>query len=204
MKERPILFSAPMMRAILAGKKTQTRRVVKPQPPGLWMKPETAVITDHHGCWAFSRIAPNGMAVAWPRGANSIRCPYGVPGDRLWVRETWFPETPNRAIYRADGEFEDGYAGPGWRPSIHMPRWASRIILEVTDVRVERVQAITEEDAKAEGVPPERAARIGADHGTLQHTLAFAVLWDSINAPRGFGWATNPWVWCLTFKRVLP
>jgi len=225
--ERPILFSGPMVRALLAGTKTQTRRVVKPQPPGLWMKPETAVITDHHGRWAFSRIAPNGMAVAWPRGTESIKCPYGVPGDTLWVRETW-AIWHGGAFYRADedgkwpGSFGDE---PKWKPSIHMPRWASRITLRVTDVRVQRVRAITETDAKAEGLSaltkdggrlwkygvPDRDKLPGNDDDgwhwrewDADPRVAFRKLWDSINDARGYGWDVDPWVWALTFERVTP
>lgn len=220
MKERPILFSAPMVRAILTGKKTQTRRVVK----------------------------------------LSQRCPYGIPDDRLWVRETWADgdelassrgplDAPEHVLYRADNSAYyfgdspmDGSNRPGrrvkdtegwnfdhpcvhWKPSIHMPRWAARIILEVTDVRVERVQDITEEDAKAEGLSalskdggrlwkygiPDRDKLPGNDDDGWHWTewdadprVAFRKLWDSINDARGFGWAPNPWVWAITFKRVIP
>ena len=196
--ERQILFSGPMVRALLAGTKTQTRRVVKPQPPGLWMKPETAVITDHHGRWAFSRIAPNGLAVAWPRGTDSIKCPYGVPGDTLWVRETW-ANVSGGAFYRADGKWPCAFGDePKWKPSIHMPRWASRITLRVTDVRVERVRAISERDAQAEGAAKESGV------GGMSYVNGFHRLWDSINDARGYGWDVDPWVWALTFERVTP
>ncbi len=200
--ERPILFSGPMVRALLAGTKTQTRRVVKPQPPGLWMKPETAVITDHHGRWAFSRIAPNGMAVAWPRGSESIKCPYGIPGDTLWVREAFAPRyfDDGSSAYRADwnARGEDVVPEPKWKPSIHMPRWASRITLRVTDVRVQRVRKISERDAQAEGAAKESGI------GGMSYVNGFHRLWGSINAARGYGWDVDPWVWALTFERVTP
>lgn len=159
MTERPIIFGTTMMRALLAGRKTQTRRVVKPQPK----------IVDRD---------------KWP-------CPYGAPGDRLWVRETWALGAHASAIvYRADGEFAPG-AGR-WRPSIHLSRKLARITLELTDVRVQRVQEISQFDAMQEGFD-------GPDH-----KANFCKLWDTINAKRGYQWASNPWVWALTFKVVKP
>lgn len=199
MKERPVLFSGPMVRAILEGRKTQTRRVMKPQPVG-----ETPF---------FDR---------WARGDwDSRPFPYGRPGDHLWVRETWAsvydcPELPccedgsgkhRRTIYRATEPHEiDNFAcsfscshdEPGcasWRPSIHMPRWASRLTLEVTGVRVERLQDISEEDARAEGLALEGLILPGHAAG------CFSRLWDSINAKRA-SWASNPWVWVVSFRRV--
>jgi hypothetical protein len=179
-KERPILFSGPMVRAILDGQKTQTRRIVKPQPSIEGQEP------------------------------HLVRCPYGVPGDRLWVRETWgeggMTKPGDPASYAAD--WPDAGAIRKWRPSIHMPRWASRIDLEVTAVRVERLQAITEEDARAEGAA-HRIARGGDLSGALegetpiQHVAHFRDLWDSINGERT-PWASNPWVWVVSFKRVRP
>ncbi len=147
------------------------------------------------------------------------RCPYGQPGDRLWVRETWGspdadhplvddghnPEPGDRVVYRANKS--DNYQWSNcdtfvWRPSIFMPKWASRILLEVTDVRVERVQEITIDDIEAEGV---YRIEDGQDCGrdTFLNTGNFLDLWDSINAKRGFGWNTNPWVWVVEFKRVV-
>lgn len=196
MKERPILFSAPMVRAILDGKKTQTRRVVKPQPEACSYVPGTHAL--------------NGQII---EGNPAVleQCPYGQPGDRLWVREAFFdhghfPEDPNTPIgerveYRAsEWDRVDPADGGPWKPSIHMPRWASRITLELTDVRVQMLQEISWEDAIAEGIrDPRRAAtRIDPECGCV---LKFADLWDSINAKRGFGWVVNPWVWALTFKR---
>lgn len=200
MKERPILFSAPMVLAILAGTKTQTRRIVKPQGSTM----------DH------PEILPDGKTPGWrtnvrhAHGPSTIcTSPYGVPGDRLWVRETVHRVPPiygekDSAVYAADGAYAtlDRW---GWKaqylPSIHMPRGLSRITLEVTGVRVERLQDISERDAKAEGchpVPFCEMLRSGREHAEK-----FASLWDSINADRA-SWASNPWVWVVEFKRVKP
>lgn len=173
MKERPILFSGPMVRAILEGRKTQTRRVVKPQP---------------------AHIAGIGTVLNIDTITGKA-CPYGKPGDRLWVRETWdgvrLDGGGALVSYRADGDkpvTDDGR----WHPSIHMPRWASRITLEVVSVRVERLQEISEEDAMAEGVALAENYR-----GPVAH---FASLWEQIN---GLGsWNANPWVWVVEFRRV--
>ena len=211
-RERPILFSGPMIKAILAGTKTQTRRVVKPQP--FWLDAGTA-----------QPVKPTG-----PKNVEGYLphvSPYGATGDTLYVRETWRVQrsssTMRRAAvaWRADGsdavlDVTDGYAVPeatkDWRPSIFMPRWASRITLRVTDVRVERVQSISEEDAKAEGVEPFHGLHASqrlcvADdtrtQGTHPHTIAYASLWDSINGDReGCAWRDNCWVWCVDFQRV--
>jgi hypothetical protein len=187
-KERPILFSGPMVRAILDGTKTQTRRVVKNLNP------------------TFVASSPTGEQIA-----NSARCPYGQPGDRLWVREAFIdtrvPENPARdlgVIYAADCPpgTPAGVKG-GWSPSIHMPRWASRITLELTGVRVQRLQAITAQDAIDEGIPSRGIDRDGPNIASgLVYLSDFETLWDSLNEKRGYGWDTNPWVWALTFKRV--
>lgn len=195
-KERPILFSGPMVRAILEGRKTQTRRVVvptmtTPRVAPLHMEPwiiDGEQETDEHGlpCWA-------GYHPDYPGEAKWFSCPYGQPGDRLWVRETWNKQMidgAERVAYRAD--IPNGHSFLYWHPSIHMPRWASRITLELTGVRVERVQDITSEDARAEGV----------DAPDVLPRSKFATLWDSINAKRGYGWETNCWVWVLEFKRL--
>ena len=211
MKERPIRFSAPMVRAIIDGSKTQTRRVVKGWVP---CKPENDGESD---VWQVY----NGDTVAF-----TFLCPYGKPGDRLWVRETW-AETDRHdgtpvVAYRAGGCIGVGRTqrdGPDhlirafawddapeggirWRASIHMPRWASRILLEVTDVRVERLQDISEADAQAEGVKVD-----GNGHAVRDDVVnvggartAFAELWESINGPDS--WATNPWVWVVEFRRI--
>ena len=162
-RTRPILFSGPMVRAILSGAKTQTRRVITPQPDAR-LRWGLAGWEDVHG--------------------RPLPCRYGAPGDLLWVRETW----------GIAGEFGDGTAhtyratddrnGIIWRPSIFMPRALSRITLKITDVRVERIQDISEPDEAAEGVE--------------RHT--FAALWNAINAKRGYSWERNPWVWALTLQ----
>ena len=222
MKARPILFSAPMVRALLDGRKTQTRRVVKPQP--------------HHG--PVGQIVNLGGA-EWAMDDGDLSglwtCPYGAPGDLLWVRETiqrFDKGTCDQNVwYRAGGNggldehgvwnIPDGVdphqpwpvdrKGPGGGAaynvaSIHMPRWASRLTLEITDVRVERLPAISRADAIAEGL--QRLPASGrwvvekgqqyaglADHDPR---LVYSWLWEAINGPGS--WATNPWVWALTFK----
>lgn len=202
MTGHPILFTAPMVRGILDGTKTQTRRVIKPQPPGSFESPHQ--LSD--GRWVVTDNKPPHVLQNY-----DLRCPYGVPGDQLWVRETWGAHwmyddckpsaiTPrkHRLYYRAtpDDDCED--VGR-WRPSIHMPRWASRITLDVLDVRVERVQDISEEDAHAEGMVPEEVGRTGGLHrGILRDDFSF--VWDGINAKRGYSWASNPWIWVITFR----
>jgi hypothetical protein len=243
MRERPILFSAPMVRAILAGTKTQTRRAVKPQP----MSQPAGQYLDAYCSQPTTPSNPRGMSDNWSwwlldnRLGDSIgKCPYGQPGDRLWVRETFTTFGYGRGFgveihYAADGHDPDTCTWEvrerlrrtldecpdrsnkwrqtnigRWRPSIHMPRWASRITLEITDVRVQRLRDITEDDARAEGVTPLTGVApeqciIGTDRRTQAshpHTLALAVLWDTLNFKRELGWVTNPWVWAITFKRV--
>ncbi|ABO57458.1 hypothetical protein LA345_00745 [Burkholderia vietnamiensis] len=213
MKERPILFSGPMVRAILEGRKTQTRRPVKSQPPA-----ETRdVFTFHHPdprthFWAFDV----GSLLDWAQP-----CPYGEVGDRLYVRETWqhsnHPFGPYdadclvfyRADYLDDPQGPDGEKSPegkyrDWRPSIHMPRAASRITLEITGVRAERLQSISESDARAEGVTIEEHHMRGYCAGAYRppSIRAFHDLWDSLNAARGHGWDANPWVWVIEFRRI--
>lgn len=240
-KEHPILFSAPMVRAILEGRKTITRRVVKPRPSsGAHWQP---IVLSGHGGFVDGHGAP-------------LRCPYGQPGDRLWVRETFqvvgyggFGQSTERGYesfetigveFAAGGDpstfdFLNGkpvegtpktvdYAmanrmsdsGPeGNRPSIHMPRWASRITLEVTGVRVERLQDISDADAISEGVErwvvgdngwrdymltPEEESVAGVPPMTAKQS--FQTLWKSINGASS--WNNNPWVWVVEFKRVTP
>ena len=203
MKERGILFSAPMVRAILAGQKTQTRRL--------------ATMTL---CGSKKHLAPAGehddVDAEWVAKVCGP-CPYGVPGDRLWVRETHAPNyfDDGRPAYRADwtGESADLVEEPRWKPSIFMLRALSRIDLLVTAERVERLQSITEEDARAEGVAPffERFASIGRDQcltsgeraADAEHRASFAVLWDEINGDRAL-WKSNPWVRVVSFERVRP
>lgn len=205
MKERPILFSGAMVSAILDGTKTQTRRVVKPQP-----------YIDEMGnaCWNglnFGQSAdkvPHFQSLASPIPSSKtkrVHCPYGKPGDRLWVRETWARDSEDDALfYRADvgsgneaddwqRNIDDGANGYRWRPSIHMPRWASRITLEVTGVRVERLQEISGSDAVAEGV----RSRL-PDNGIA--VAEYRDLWEAINGAES--WSANPWVWVIEFEVV--
>jgi hypothetical protein len=187
MKERPIIMGAESVRAILEGRKTQSRRVIKPQPKFIG-SPNVPFKTDD----------------ANPKGI--INCPYGKVGDRLWVRETVFFETfhqqsdeelerdgfnPNIGVwvYRADNHDYPTITA-NWTSPMFMPREASRITLQITDIRVERVQDITEEDAIAEGVE------------SFNTVASYSYLWDSLNAKRGYPWENNPWVWVISFKRV--
>lgn len=190
MTKRPILFSAPMIRAILAGTKTQTRRVLKPQPthPHFGGRLPFMLVPDDEGEDLYLHSSCLGAA---------IRCPYGQPGDRLWVRDTHM-DLGACFLYRADAgaETERALVAPGqpWRPAIHMPRAASRITLEVTGVRVERLQQISRGDAMAEGCPFANMAA-GPDPRDWYRDL-----WDQINGPGSR--AANPWVWVVEFKRV--
>ena len=186
MKEHPIIFSGPMVRAILEGRKTQTRRVIR--------NPEK-----------YFHIRECGFC-----------CPYGWDGDLLWVREAWMSgpnAAPDKVIYRADIDDVKPWDNLWkWHPSIHMPRWASRLTLEITDVRVERVQKISPMDCEAEVITGKTLAspvrgqpyeEYENKDGIIYTTpiLAFAALWDSINLNRGFGWDMNPFCWVITFKR---
>ena len=220
-KERPIIMGAESVRAILEERKTQTRRVIKPQPkligaPNVPFKTDDA---NHKGI---------------------INCPYGKVGDRLWVRETWAEahywnndvdaETP---IYRAS-DYKTPIKPVVWKSPMFMPRWASRITLEIADIRVERLQDITEDDALVEGIMSneEYEARasednlfpcprcegyqvheaFGYDYGITEVDCTYCntqkkryrIVWDSLNAKRGYPWKSNPWVWVVTFKTVKP
>ena len=210
MNEKPILFSGPMVREILEGGKTQTRRVVKPQPD------DEDYGLDTKCQWYAPTIVVNGMEEPGPEvfGFSSLergwKCPYGAPGDRLWVRETWAHDDPDCKDIRCGNRdhiwwkanetkiVADSFAGDAhWRSSIHMPRWASRITLEIVNVRVERVQEIAGKDVAAEGVAFPDATSIAT---TGVRWAPFRDLWDSINASRGCGWNVNPWVWVIEFK----
>lgn len=202
MKEGPILYSTDNVRAILDGRKTQTRRVIKPQPPEdavvfAWFAPEIKEGKAPEGCWYEDK---NGLKF-------HCKCPYGQIGDRLWVRETLFRHPYlDEAGYLADetpvfiNQTIGDMAKWQWRkdilPSIFMPRWASRITLEITRLRVERLQDISEEEAEAEGIVIEKGDYYRTCKGK------FHQLWDSLNAKRGFGWETNPWVWVIEFIKV--
>ena len=208
MKEKPILFSGPMIRAILANTKTQTRRVVKPQPAGEIRRGEPDF--NH---WIDTKY--------WERqnqkenrgiGTRGFACPYGQPGgDRLYVRETWaaphaYDHLPPRLIpqdARIHYAATEDRGGLLWRPSIHMPRWASRIILEVTSVRVELLQDISEADAVAEGCKPIRPELV--QDGLIVRpgrsaVEEFRLVWEQIHG--GGSWEKNPFVWVVTFRRI--
>lgn len=240
MKERPILFSGPMVRAILEGQKTQTRRAIKKAgcQCGAWIPkempattPEGWQTTGHSGKWWCECCSSD---------QDAVTCPYGVPGDRLWVREAfryWYDEDGlwDCIDYSAGGpamkpeglDFDTGMrfdercsAVSKFCPSIHMPRWASRITLEVTDVRVDRVQDISARDCIAEGIEPFATNGVAPftmdanrssittfrDYltGTRDRSAraSFESLWRSINDKRGYGWDANPWVWVVGFRMV--
>ncbi|HDX9124217.1 TPA: hypothetical protein RQO71_001361 [Klebsiella michiganensis] len=218
MKERGMIFNAEMVRAILDGRKTQTRRIMKPQPEpcprgGHWW-PSNVFKTMLH----VEDEMQNGKGV-WG-GIVGDACPFGDVGDRIWVRETWAEagaSAPDLKLYRANypehvpSIYENVPPAEEirWTPSIHMPRTASRIQLEITDVRVERLNAISEEDAEAEGIDMEALYDSQdcydciADHnmtGRPTVTGAFKYLWESIYGEEG--WKSNPWVWVIEFKRV--
>lgn len=222
MKSRGILFSAPMVRAILSGAKTQTRRVLISEHAE-----DAAVWADcRDGRWE-SGIA-SGASGSFGHG-EFVRCPFGISGDRLWVGETHAlfmvgegmdRPVPQCVAYRATCDADGGFDyanGRGevmrikvtkWTPSIHMPRWASRITLEITEVRVQRLQEISEDDARAEGVERDTEP---CDHTRLSceeigclgptHRSTFCELWDSINGKRA-PWSSNPWCWEITFRRL--
>lgn len=235
MKERPILFKSEMVQAILHGRKTQTRRVMKVQPPSEGYRlahiacttGDKSKIGKHH--W----VKTEGINII-ESDENYFVSPFGYAGDELWVRETWADvnsEEGPSIMYRADGdviswqdfssEFGPDYGaglsmnyekypgsytmwwsdlmngedGHSWKPSIHMPRWASRIQLLIKDVRVERVQNITPNDCRSEGV--RSIAR-----SEMSYLKNFQKLWNGINEKRGFGWAANPWVWVVEFENL--
>lgn len=241
MKEHPILFNGAMVRALLDGSKMQTRRVVKAKPSDecpkeMWPHALKDVVEwrQQEGRW-FGLMGWRSLAYA--------DCPYGQVGDRLWVRESfWGCDMPGYGdqpcvVYEDEWHGKEYHAAEvrpyarrfGHIPGIHMPRNASRILLEVTGVRVERVQAITEADAIAEGVESPDAEREDRDWSICQrcggtrlydhhslsgttfdmdcmkcdtHAKRYRHLWDSLNEARGFGWDTNPWVWVVEFKRI--
>jgi hypothetical protein len=230
-KERPILFSAPMVQAILTGRKTQTRRIIKPHPvydSGIWAITKK---TTKKLVWLFSANTENGFAAGLLRSA--FKCKYGQVGDRLWVRENFTVahacpghdghhgcddfKPATATVFYQDGKVlaheleidtdlealaKDQYSQAVRAlkkktvPSIHMPRWASRILLEITDVRVERLHSIKEKDAEAEGVEPNE------DFPEWTARDCFHDLWDRINGSKA--WASNPWVFVIEFKLVKP
>lgn len=224
-KERPMLFSGAMVRALLDGSKTQTRRIMKPQPVPIPGEP------GKH--WWPSNAAQSMMRVEdgfqKHPGIFDDACPHGQPGDRIYVRETFQGplfaaeqleefrrdstkfEAPEFCVYAADGggapEFQDADENLvcRWRPSIHMPRWASRILLEIVAVRVERLNACSDADAVAEGIglnPSVIGMKLTNPPGESMAIAMYRALWDSINGAGS--WAANPWVWVVEFKRVTP
>lgn len=209
-RELPILFSAPMVRSILAGHKGQTRRVITPQP--------AAPLYHLQGTSQWAPLNEEGDGPADTRTWH--RCPYGQAGDRLWVRETLRLGDDGVWVFAADGEpvgcdRADEAAMIVWAhhkegtacPSIHMPKWAARLWLEVLDVRAEPLQAITEADAQAEGaeLAGDDEAQDGAPDAprAMSYRAGFAALWDSINGHReGCAWRDSPWVWRIEFRRI--
>jgi hypothetical protein len=207
-KERPILFNGEMVRAILDGRKTQTRRLVKPQPEPIpedvWK--DKRVPTDRQFWWP----SKNAGQMVELRDMGAV-APRGTIGDRLWVRETWrcrggreyeYQKHQPSIMYHADADLVEAACNE-WRPSIHMPRWASRIDLEITAVRVERVQDITDNDAESEGVDLRRLCGCQDGCATCDDRSPRDVFWDlwqSIYA----NWDANPWVWVYEFRRVKP
>lgn len=207
MKDKPIIFSGPMVQAILEGRKTMTRRAITvPWCKGMRSMPYEPYYVETDGRLLY-------MDECGEYHPMENKCPYGKPGTRLWVRETWaswcdecdnnqgtgYDDATcghgdcNRYAYKADNK---GCPGGKWRPSIHMPKEAARIWLEVTNVRVERLQEITYDDCLREGL---------WDYGTDVDTLAaFQDLWQKLNAKRGYGWEVNPWVWAVEFKGISP
>lgn len=192
--ERPILFSGDMVRAILAGRKRMTRRIVK----GIVQRPDSLgdsrmmdCVKDWYGC--YSRLD---MMTTGTEG-----CPYGDVGGLLWVREMWQHEdtscddhrcaNPDHIYYRATDPAPDTFSL--WRPSIYLPKWAARIWLEITSIRAEKLQQISLEDIEREGIVASNETAIWA---------AWIDLWDGKNSKRGFGWLTDPWVWVISFRRV--
>jgi len=247
MKAHPIILSAEMVRAILEGRKTQTRRIVKPQPP------LDALIKEHSGVAGYwIPYTADGRLMNSAQGSRKNDCgwycPYGQVGDHLWVRETFVLESDAEYGYSEDelkrigvdrpikSEISDGdyyhliphYRATEpepnivppwvddfddktrWSPAIFMPRWASRITLEITGLRVERLQEITDVDIRAEGmgfagIVPAQTAMLATGTNNLKdlqvalNKAEFMDLWDSLNAKRGYGWDTNPFVWVIEF-----
>lgn len=230
MKYIPILMNAAMVLAVLEGRKTQTRRIMNPQPHPDFLKRGVVSVTPQ---WPHQ----NGVRWFMADGCSQlVKCPYGQPGSRLWVRETWCGKYDDneQQVYNKDGNLDssccwyradgvevrasdgdgfarlrkDGSEASPWIPSIHMPRWASRLTLEVVAVRVERLKAITREDAKAEGITEhlsefapgvytEEAKDLWRNRTSVEN---FSYLWESINGPGS--WDADPWVWVVEFKRV--
>ncbi|HBX8171721.1 TPA: hypothetical protein MIH42_16890 [Klebsiella pneumoniae] len=224
MKERGMIFNGEMVRAILDGRKTQTRRIMKVQPepsksrPGdFWFSSKKLESMVH-----ISDFAPGNSPIAdYHLFIQEHCCPFGAVGDRIWVRETWarynIDQNSHDLAYRATTPADWPEEGR-WRPSIHMPRWASRILLEITNVRIERLNAISPEDAESEGLECTNFTGFGDEPGLPSYPEpdvyfdplkkqwkeyppeAFAGLWESIYGEGS--WKANPWVWVIEFKRI--
>jgi hypothetical protein len=207
-KARGIIFSGPMVRAILEGRKTMTRRVIKPQP----YEASQASLYAGHLCWEPKKYSYGPIFL--DREDQLFKsCPHGQPGDRLWVRETFAlldddfraPMGPPselqecQIVYKATDFAADHF--DCWRPSIHMPRWASRLTLEITNVRVERVQDISKSDIYAEGIT--HCPTVGCPSCTCELNM-FQHEWHETYGLKGFTWKSNPWVWVIEFKRINP
>jgi hypothetical protein len=230
-RERPILFSGPMVKAILEGRKTETRRIIKPQPywmPGRpdWQPPNPDQWgwdpnQDHHHIWRADEDPNQGDWGPWMRSM----CLFGQPGDRLWVRETARLSSMSgyggeithvRLEYRVPDrdhvrvrEFKQPDPGhydfDRWTPSIHMPRWASRLTLEITAIRVERLQEISLDSVIAEGIEPVQDGPHANQYWREETGAKFIDLWDKINGQRsGCSWEANPFVWVIGFRRIDP
>lgn len=226
MTDRPILLNTAMVRAVLAGQKTQTRQPIKDGPEwrdgGRWTWTASSTDRKAEGCFNYSYPDPNGNTYA-DRGPEktvfSKRCPMGLAGDRLWVRETWDwrdwqsgQDGKIRIAYAADGEQVDRIAPPDWnptiynaerwRPSIHMPRWACRLVLPLVSIRVERVQDISEADVWAEGITVPLAAEVSGKNWADIPTLhdAWREVWVSIYGQSS--WDANHWVWVAEWEEA--
>lgn len=226
MKERGMIFNGEMVRAILDGRKTQTRRIMAIQPEHSELGLRRVIDSKNgrdNGKYFWSQSDARGLKMR----SKVFGCPYGEVGDRIWVRETYQGplfdyehmesyledsskfEKPEFCVYRADGnpapEFYDADDNLhcGWRPSIHMPRWASRLTLEITDVRVERLNAISQADAIAEGAPPSHPSIdcVSQEYGFPDFSRSwFGQTWQHIYGEES--WQANPWVWVIEFKVV--
>lgn len=207
-RERPIIMGAESVKAILAGIKTETRRALTFQPgpsmvyAGPWVIDGEQQYTQSGHLPPFHLFRNLFHEYRW-------RCPYGEPGDRLWVKEAHYlnpwilndprmgAETPGAVLYRADGGHDEITAKRAWRSPMFMPRWASRLTLAITGIRAERVQAIDTAGLRAEGM------RSTLDYGPILYDM-YARTWDELNKRRGYGWEKNPRVWVITFKAIRP
>ncbi len=210
--EHPIIMCSESVSATPADRKTQTRRVIKPQPKIVFDSNVVFKVEGKSGGQIWSATA---FDIDRPR-TYTIKCPYGKVGDLLWVRESWDfrpmgkPLSTNRIViigYKADGttrakevpQESNPTVRKGWRPSIHMPKWAARLWLEITNIRVERVRSISESDIIYEGCPEFESLHL-IDELCDARFQWFQTLWDSLNAKRGYGWDKNPYVWVIEYK----